>query len=218
MSALKAQVMLVDDHPMIRDGMAMCINAKADMEVFAEAGSSDEALAILETKHHIDIALIDVSLKADSGLELIKRMHARIPALPVLVVSMHDEGVYAERALQAGAHGYVMKHESSETLVTAIREVLKEGFYLSKEMHAKLVNRAMTGNSGPKLLVDSLTPSEFEVLHLIGSGHSNQEIAKLLNRSIHTIETHRFNIRGKLGLKDAAELVRYAIRWISEEH
>ena len=218
MSALKAQVMLVDDHAMLRHGMAMLINAEPDMEVFAEAGDGDEALAILKMEHHADIALVDVSLKTRSGLDLIKSLHMLIPALPVLVVSMHDEAVYAERALRAGARGYVMKQEPGEVLVAAIREVLKGNIYLSKQMHTKLLNRVVTGHSEPELLINSLTPSEFEVLHLIGSGHSSQEIAKLLNRSIKTIETHRFNIRTKLNLKDGADLIRYATHWISEEH
>jgi DNA-binding NarL/FixJ family response regulator len=210
MPALKAQVMLVDDHAMLRHGMAMLINLEPDMEVFAEAGDGDEALAILKAGHHADIVLMDVSLKTLSGFEVIKSMHLLIPALPVLVVSMHDEGVYAERALRAGARGYVMKQEPGEVLVTAIHEVLKGNIYLSKPMHAKLLNRVAAGNSEAEPLISSLTPSEFEVLHLIGSGHSSQEIAKLLNRSIKTIETHRFNIRTKLNLKDGADLIRYA--------
>ena len=210
MPALKAQVMLVDDHAMLRHGMAMLINLEPDMEVFAEAGDGDEALAILKAGHHADIVLMDVSLKTLSGFEVIKSIHILIPALPVLVVSMHDEGVYAERALRAGARGYVMKQEPGEVLVTAIHEVLKGNIYLSKPMHAKLLNRVATGNSEAEPLISSLTPSEFEVLHLIGSGHSSHEIAKLLNRSIKTIETHRFNIRTKLNLKDGADLIRYA--------
>ena len=210
MPASKAQVMLVDDHAMLRHGMAMLINLEPDMEVFAEAGGGDEALAILKAGHHADIVLMDVSLKTLSGFEVIKSMHILLPALPVLVVSMHDEGVYAERALRAGARGYVMKQEPGEVLVTAIHEVLKGNIYLSKPMHAKLLNRVAGGNSEPEPLINSLTPSEFEVLHLIGSGHSSQEIAKLLNRSIKTIETHRFNIRTKLNLKDGADLIRYA--------
>lgn len=210
MPALKAQVMLVDDHAMLRHGMAMLINLEPDMEVFAEAGDGDEALAILKAGHHADIVLMDVSLKTLSGFEVIKSIHILIPALPVLVVSMHDEGVYAERALRAGARGYVMKQEPGEVLVTAIHEVLKGNIYLSKPMHAKLLNRVAAGNSEAEPLISSLTPSEFEVLHLIGSGHSSQEIARLLNRSIKTIETHRFNIRTKLNLKDGADLIRYA--------
>ena len=216
MSALKAQVMLVDDHAMLRHGMAMLINLEPDMEVFAEAGDGDEALASLKTDRHPDIVLMDVSLKTLSGFEVIKSIHHLIPALPVLVVSMHDEAAYAERALRAGARGYVMKQEPGEVLVTAIREVLAGNVYLSKQMHARLLNRVATGSAEPESLIKSLTPSEFEVLHLIGSGHSSQEIAKL-NRSIKTIETHRFNIRSKLNLKDGADLIRYATHWISEE-
>ncbi len=216
MSALKAQVMLVDDHAMLRHGMAMLINLEQDMEVFAEAGDGDEALVALKAGHHADIVLMDVSLKTLSGFEVIKSIHIVMPALPVLVVSMHDEGVYAERALRAGARGYVMKQEPGDVLITAIREVLRGNIYLSKPMRDRLLNRVATGHSEPEPLINSLTPSEFEVLHLIGSGHSSQEIARLLSRSIKTIETHRFNIRTKLNLKDGADLIRYATHWISE--
>ncbi|MEK6735657.1 MAG: response regulator transcription factor [Pseudomonadota bacterium] len=218
MSTEKAKVMLVDDHAMLRHGMAMLINLEPDMEVFAEAGDGAEALVILKKNDVVDIVLLDVTLATVSGFEVIKIMHIQFPALPVLFVSMHDEAVYAERALRAGARGYVMKQEPGEVLITAIREVLKGNVYLSKQMQAKLLNRMATGNSEPEQLINSLTPSEFEVLHLIGSGHSSQEIARLLCRSIKTIETHRFNIRSKLNLKDGADLIRYATRWISEEH
>ena len=147
MSASKAQVMLVDDHAMLRHGMAMLINLEPDMEVLAEAGDGEEALATLKSGHHVDIVLMDASLKTLSGFEVIKNIHILIPELPVLMVSMHDEAVYAERALRAGARGYVMKQEPGEVLVTAIREVLKGNIYLSKPMHAKLLNRVVTGNS-----------------------------------------------------------------------
>jgi DNA-binding NarL/FixJ family response regulator len=208
--------MLVDDHAMLRSGMEMFINRESDMEVFAQASDSEEALAFLKPDHHPDIILMDVSLKTHSGLELIKKVHGLIPALPVLVVSMHDEAVYAERALRAGARGYVMKQEPGEVLVNAIREVLKGNLYLSKQIQARLLKQIATGNSGSGASINSLTSSEFEVLHLIGAGHSTQQIARLLCRSIKTIETHRYNIRMKLNLKDGAELIRYAIQWISE--
>ena len=215
---MKAKVMLVDDHAMLRHGMAMMINMEPDLEVFAEAGDGDEAMRILKKSGPADIVLLDVTLKTVSGFEVIKNMHALIPTLPVLFVSMHDESVYAERALRAGARGYVMKQEPGETLLTAIREVLKGNIYLSKNMQEKLLKKIASGGSEPEQLINSLTPSEFEVLHLIGQGHSSQEIAKLLCRSIKTIETHRFNIRTKLNLKDGADLIRYATRWVSEEH
>jgi DNA-binding NarL/FixJ family response regulator len=218
MLTLKSRVMLVDDHAMLRHGMAMLVNAEPDLEVFAEAEDGGEAVALLESEHHPDIVLVDLSLKTLSGFELIKSMHILIPALPVLVVSMHDETVYAERALRSGARGYVMKQEPGEVLIAAIREVLKGNFYLSEPMHTKLLNRFVTGASDSELLINSLTPSEFEVLHLIGSGHSSQEIANLLSRSIKTIETHRANIRAKLQLKNGADLMRYATHWITAEH
>jgi DNA-binding NarL/FixJ family response regulator len=218
MSTSKAKIMLVDDHAMLRHGMAMVINMEPDMEVFAEADDGGEALALLRKGDAIDIVLLDITLKTVSGLEAIKNIHAYFPELPVLFVSMHDETVYAERALRAGARGYIMKQEPGEVLVNAIREVLKGNVFLSKKMHEKLLNRMATGGAEPEQLINTLTPSEFEVLHLIGSGHSSQEIAKMLSRSIKTIETHRFNIRTKLKLKDSADLIRYATRWISEEH
>jgi DNA-binding NarL/FixJ family response regulator len=216
MSKPKAQVMLVDDHPMMRHGMAMLINMEPDLEVAAEAGDGKEALSILKKNAHIDIVLLDVTLKTVSGFEVIKNIHLFNPMLPVLFVSMHDEAVYAERALRAGARGYVMKQEPGEVVISAIREVLKGNVYLSAKMQTKLLNRMVTGHSEPEQTINSLTPSEFEVLNLIGTGHSSQEIAKLLNRSIKTIETHRFNIRAKLNLKDSAELIRYAANWVRE--
>ncbi len=217
MSAQKAQVMLVDDHAMLRHGMAMLIDAEPDMQVIAEASDSLETLAFLKKNSDVDIILVDISLKTISGLEVIKSIHLLKPELPVLVVSMHDESVYAERALHAGARGYVMKQEPGENLIIAIREVLNGNVFLSKAMQMKLLNRVASGNNKPEIAINNLTPSEFEVLHLIGKGHNTQEIAKLLNRSIKTIETHRFNIRTKLNLKDSADLIRYATRWVLEE-
>lgn len=217
MTTQKAQIMLVDDHALLRHGMAMLIDAEPDMQVIAEASDSAETLAFLKKKPVVDIILVDISLKTISGLEVIKSIHLLMPELPVLVVSMHDESVYAERALHAGARGYVMKQEPGENLIMAIREVLNGNVFLSKAMQTKLLNRVASGNNKPEIAINSLTPSEFEVLHLIGKGHNTQEIAKLLNRSIKTIETHRFNIRSKLNLKDSADLIRYATRWVLEE-
>lgn len=212
-----AQILLVDDHPMMRHGMAMLINMEPDLEVFAEAGDGEEALAILRKNKQIDVVLLDVTLKTISGLEVIKNIHSHYPDLPVLFVSMHDETIYAERALRAGARGYVMKQEPGEVLINAIREVLQGKIYLSEKLHEKLLNRIVAGQAEPESPINKLTPSEFEVLHLIGAGHSSQEIANLLKRSIKTIETHRFNIRTKLKLKDSADLIRFATRWTSEE-
>lgn len=217
MATIKSKVMLIDDHAMLRHGMAMLINLEPDMEVIAEAGDGVEALEILKKNPSIDIVLLDVTLKTVSGLEVIKNIHALIPSLPVLFISMHDESVYSERALRAGARGYVMKQEPGDILIAAIREVLKGNIFLSKQMHDKLLKRIIMNGAESDNSINSLTPSEFEVLHLIGQGHNNHEISKLLCRSIKTIETHRFNIRSKLNLKDGADLIRYATRWVSEQ-
>lgn len=213
MSNQKAQVMLVDDHAMMRDGITLLVNKEPDMKVCAEAGDGSEALALLKKNRRVDIVLLDITLRTVPGFEVIKGMHLLLPALPVLFVSMHDEEVYAERALQVGGRGYVSKQETGAVLLTAIREVLKGNVYLSKKMHAKLLRKITTGYSEPEQLINTLTVSEFEVFHLIGAGHSSQEIARLLNRSVNTIETHRFNIRTKLNLKDGTDLIRYASQW-----
>lgn len=218
MLTLKSQVMIVDDHAMVRHGLAMLINAAPDMEVWGDAEDGGEAIAKLESEHHPDIVLVDLSLKTLSGMDLIKSIRIMIPSLPMLVVSMHNEHAYAERALRAGARGYLMKDVAGEVLINAIRVVLKGNYYLSETMHTKLFDRLFTENSPTELLINSLTPSEFEVLHLIGSGHSSREIASLLSRSIKTIEVHRANIRFKLHLKDGADLIRYATHWITAEH
>lgn len=217
MSTKKAKVMLIDDHAMLRHGLAMLIGMEPDMEVFAEAGDGTEALEIIKKNNPIDIILLDVTLKTVSGLEVIKSIHALVPDLPVLFISMHDESVYAERALRAGALGYVMKHEPGEVLLEAIREVLNGNVYLSKQMHKKLLKRMVMKSSEPEHLINTLTTSELEVLHLIGQGHNSHEISQMLCRSIKTIDTHRFNIRSKLNLKDGADLIRYATRWISQQ-
>jgi len=215
----KAKIMLIDDHAMLRHGMAMLINMEPDMEVVAEAGDGNEAIAYLKKNPPPDLISLDVTLKTVSGFEVIKSIHALIPTIPVLFISMHDESVYAERALRAGARGYVMKQEAGDVMLSALRDALKGNVYLSKQMNEKMLQRFVSGGSAtPEDLINTLTPSEFEILHLIGQGRSSQEISDLLCRSIKTIETHRFNIRTKLNLKDGADLIRYATRWISEKH
>lgn len=185
------------------------------MEVCAEAKDGCEALAALKQNSHVDIVLLAVTFRTVSGLEIIKDIQFLYPELPVLFVSMNDEEIYAERALQAGARGYVMKRESGKVLVRAIREVLKGNIFLSKKMYVKLLNKITIKRSDTEQLINTLTPSELGVLNLIGQGYNSQEIAKLLERSVKTIETHRSNIRAKLNLKDSTELIRYATRWVS---
>lgn len=217
MSTSKIQVMLVDGHAMMRQGIAMLVKMEPDMEVYAEAGDGSEALTMLQQNILVDIVLLAVTFKTASGFEVIKNILALNPSLPVLFVSMNAEEIYAERAIKVGARGYVMKQESGEELVAAIRTVLDGNIYLSKRMHDKLLNKMTIGRSEPEQLINTLTPTEFEVLRLIGMGHSSQEIAKLVSRSIKTIESHRLNIRTKLNLKSSTDLIRYATRWVTEE-
>ncbi len=208
--------MLVDDHAMIRHGMAMLINMETDMEVSCEAGDGPEAIDIIRRNISIDILILDVSLKSVSGLEIIKSIQSFNPTLPVLFISMHDESVYAERALRAGARGYVMKQEPRNVLITAIREVLKGNIFLSKSIQEQVLKRIAARGYKQEATVSSLTPSEFEVFHLIGLGYNVHEISNLLSRSIKTIETHRFNIRTKLKLRDTGDLIRYATKWFAD--
>ncbi|MBX9895736.1 MAG: response regulator transcription factor [Nitrosomonas sp.] len=213
----KSKVMIVDDHAMIRHGMAMLINMEADMEVVCEAGDGPEALEVLQKNAPVDILILDVSLKTVSGLEIIKTIRSMYPLLPVLFISMHDESVYAERALRSGARGYVMKQEPRNILITAIREVLKGNIFISKSIQEQVLKRIATRGYDQEATVSALTPSEFEIFHLIGLGYNTHEISNLLSRSIKTIETHRFNIRTKLKLKDTGELIRYATKWFTDQ-
>ncbi|MBY0498386.1 MAG: response regulator transcription factor [Nitrosomonas sp.] len=213
--------MLVDDHAMIRHGMAMLINMEADMEVTCEAGDGPEAIEIIKKNIKenipIDILILDVSLKSVSGLEIIKSIQSLAPSLPVLFISMHDESVYAERALRAGARGYVMKQEPRNVLIAAIREVLKGNIFLSKSIQEQVLKRIAVRGYEQEATVSALTPSEFEVFHLIGLGYNSHEISNLLSRSVKTIETHRFNIRTKLKLRDTGDLIRYATKWFADQ-
>lgn len=216
MTLNKFKVMIVDDHEMIRHGMAMLINMEPDLEVCYDVGDGHEALEIIK-KNKIDVLLLDVTLKTVSGLEIIKNILSYCPSLPVLFISMHDESVYAERAIRSGARGYVMKQEPRNVLITAIREVLKGNIFLSKGMQEQVLKRIAKRGYEQESVVNSLTPSEMEVFHLIGLGYNNHEISNLLSRSIKTVETHRFNVRTKLKLRDTADLIRYATKWFSDQ-
>ena len=210
MNNLKAQVMLVDDHAMVRQGMSSLINSEPDLEVVAEAESAEQALKILATAQKIDIVLLDLTLKDVADLDLIHKMNIQFPDLPMLVVSMHNEKVYAERALKSGARGYVMKQEPGEILISAIREVLKGNIFLSQPMTSLFINRNIKRKPEPEQLINQLTHSEIEIMQMIASSFGSQEIAAMTNRSIKTIEAHRANIRLKLNLKNSADLIRYA--------
>ncbi len=209
----KKTVFIVDDHPMMRDGLAQLIARETDLTVCGEAEEAAEALPQIE-KLKPDLALVDITLRSSSGLELIKDIALRAPFTAVLVVSMHDESLYAERVLRAGGRGYIMKQEGGKKLMTAIRHVLAGGTYVSEKMSAKILN-IFSGRRGEGASpVERLTDREFEVFRLIGQGRGTKEIAGHLHVSAKTVEVHRVNIKRKLNVSTATELIRFAVRWV----
>jgi len=215
MPHLKHRVMLVDDHPIVRHGMAMLINEEDDLMVCGESSSASETLAQIECCQP-EVAVIDVSLQGASGIDLTKSIKEQKPDLPILILSMHEENLYAERALRAGARGFVMKQEPAETVLHAIRTVLKGDVYLSERLSSKVL-RALVDGPGEepeRFGVDRLSDRELEVFELIGRGYSTRRIADALHLSVKTIETHRAHIKQKLKLSNATELVHRAFHWI----
>ncbi len=209
--------MIVDDHPVFRHGISALINAENDLIVCGEAASSPAALEAMRTLNP-DVALLDISLPGTNGIELIKLMKAEHPKLPLLMLSMHDESLYALRALKAGALGYVMKAEALTHVLDALRKVLEGEIYVSPRLSERLIFQAIQsvdGTSGSP--VDRLSDRELEVLELLGRGFGTKEIASELHLSVKTIETHRAHIKEKLGFRDAGEMVRFAIDWVSQE-
>lgn len=216
-TANKSRVLVVDDHPIVRQGIAQLINREDDLAVCCEAGDAEQALEEL-ARRPCDIAIVDMSLPGISGIELIKTLRVRHPAMPILVISMHDESLYAERALRAGARGYIMKQEATEKVLTAIRRILHGETYVSDRMHAKILQRIIDNRSEtPASPVSHLSDKEIEILRLIGMGLGTSDIARELNRSVKTVEAHRANIKEKLDLKTATELVRFAVQWVESE-
>ena len=210
------RIMLVDDHPIVRQGMAVLINQEPDLNVCEEASNAEETLQKLEQAVP-DALIVDVSLQGASGIELTKSLKNRYPYVPILILSMHDETLYAERALRAGARGYVMKQETAETVIHAIRTVLSGNIYLSSALSAKVLRDIVDGvkpSETDLYGIDRLSDRELEVFEMIGRGYSTRRIAESLNLSIKTIETHRAHIKQKLKLKNATELVHRAYHWI----
>jgi DNA-binding NarL/FixJ family response regulator len=207
------RVMIVDDHPMMRQGLAQLIDNEPDLIVAAEADTGGLGLDIV-VKEKLDLAVLDISLPDKNGLELIKDIRSVRPELPILIISMHDEALYAERVLRAGARGYIMKQEGGKKLLQAIRQVLTGQIYVSEKMSARILEtfsgHAPEKSSSP---VARLSDREFEVFQLIGQGKGTKEIAGHLNLSVKTVEVHRANIKEKLNLQTATDLVRYAVRW-----
>ncbi len=212
----KTRVILVDDHPIVRQGLAQLINREPDLTVCGEADTAHAALALLNTVKP-DLAIIDVSLEDRSGIELLKDMTLRFPKLPVLLLSMYHESLYAERALHAGARGYIMKQEAPDRVLTAIRTILAGEVYLSEKMGARMLRNLSDRRSGAETSpIERLSDRELEVFRRIGQGFSTSEIAEQLFLSARTVETHREHIKDKLKLPNKGELLRYAVKWSGE--
>lgn len=213
-----AKILIVDDHPVVRMGLQEMINQEPNLEVCGLAESASEALAILD-REGPDLVVVDLSLPDRNGLELIKQIRSTSGSSPtILVNSMHSEKLFAQRALKAGAQGYIGKDEDTDELLVAIRKVLEGGIYLSEEMTQHLLQ--VTAGSDPAPAgsgVDALSDRELEVFGLLGRASTTREIAKKLNLSVKTIETHRENIKTKLGLRNNNELIQRAVEWWLEE-
>jgi len=213
----RKRVMVVDDHPLMRSGLTQLINQQAGLEVCGEAGGPAEAIGRIP-KCRPDLIVADITMKEGNGLEFIKNVLAVHGNVSILVVSMHDETIYAERALRAGACGYIMKEESADCLVAAIQRVLDGGVYLSETMSGRLLKSITNSKSrGTQSPLQKLTDREFEVFQLIGRGNSTKEIADQLHLSPSTVDVHRAHIREKLHLKSATALVYHAVQWVGTE-
>ena len=212
------RILIVDDHPMMRTGLAQLIDSEPGLKVVAEADTAGQAINLV-AKHKFDLALLDISLPDKNGLELIKDLRALKPELPILVVSMHDELIYAERVLRAGGRGYIMKQEGGEKFLRAIRAVLAGQIFVSDKMSARILEifsgRQSKTSDSP---VQKLSDREFEVFQLIGQGIGTRDLAAQLHLSVKTVEVHRANIKKKLNLKTAPDLVRQAVRWFDSQN
>lgn len=210
--------MLVDDHPLVSEGVAALIRLTTDLQVFAQVGSAEEALLVL-AKDVPDLMLLDISLPGVNGIELLKDIRVRYPSLYVLVLSMHEEGVYAERALRAGAHGYIMKLEPGLKVIEAIRSVLKGELYVSPTLAARMLKLFVSNKPGgdTRTSMEKLSDRELQVYTQIGKGMSTREIAVDLGLSVKTVQTYREHIKRKFALRGASELVHHATHWVSAE-
>ncbi len=216
MSKDASSILLVEDHPVMRDGLAAQIQAETDLDICGEAEDANEALRLVE-RLRPDLVIVDISLKSGHGIELVRRIHESEPKLRMLVNSMYDEAVYAERALQAGAMGYLNKQSARGTLIPAIRTLLSGRIYLSPEMTEKVLKSRIGGKlEVGKSPIENLSNRELEVLTLIGQGKTTGAIAKHLHLSVHTIDTYREKLKIKLHLANSAELNRFAAQWVLE--
>lgn len=209
----RARVILVDDHPVVREGLSHLLEQQAGVDVVRQCKDSREALKVAE-QNEVDLAVVDIRLGDEDGLDLVKTLRARWPKMRILVLSMHDEKLYARRALRAGANGYLMKAEDPTVLLQAIEKVLAGKQYVSETMQDDLLREVSSGAAPFESLVHSLADRELVVFELLGNGKRTSEIAASLNLSVKTVQTYRERIKAKLGLSSAAELVRRAVIWV----
>ncbi len=211
--ARKKNVLLVDDHPIVRQGLTLLINQESDLTVCGEAEEMYAALNAIKTCKP-DIMVVDISLNGPDGLELLKNIRAQQPHLPVLILSMHDEAIYAERALRAGANGYIMKQEATDKVLVALRRILSGEIYVSERIANHMLLHYVRGSSSSRQSsISGLTDRELEVFRLIGDGHATREIAETLHLSVKTVESYQAHIKEKLSLRSARELVQHAVQW-----
>ena len=214
---MKQKILIVDDHPIFRFGLEQVLNSEADLEVCGGAASAPEGLdAVRRLKP--DLVLVDVALNGANGIELIKQIRAENPKVLILVISMHDESLWALRALRAGAQGYLMKREALEGVTAAARAVLAGKIHVSQALNDQLLFQLARGTNNPAdSPVTRLTDRELEILQLVGLGHGTRQIAEELHLSPKTVETHRLHMREKIGLKTSQELVRFAVEWVGQQ-
>jgi DNA-binding NarL/FixJ family response regulator len=216
-AVIKKRILVVDDHPIVRQGLALLINRETDLVVCGEAEEATGAMHVLASARP-DVLIVDISLNGPDGLDLLKNIRTTHPSLPVLILSMHDELIYAERALRAGANGYIMKQEATEKVLVAVRRILSGEIYVSDRIANKMLKHYITGagtlrNSS----IADLSDRELEVFRLIGEGHGTRQIAKELHLSIKTVESYQAHIKEKLSLRSARELMQHAIQWSMNE-
>jgi DNA-binding NarL/FixJ family response regulator len=209
----KKTVFVVDDHPIVRQGLALLINQETDLTVCGEAEEMYSALSAIQAVRP-DILIVDISLNGPDGLELLKNIRLGAPRLPVLILSMHDESIYAERALRAGANGYIMKQEATEKVLVALRRILSGEIYVSDRIANSMLRHYVRGvNPSEHSSISDLTDRELEVFRLIGEGHGTRQIAETLHLSVKTVESYQAHIKEKLSLRSARELVQHAVQW-----
>ncbi len=213
----KHSIFLVDDHPLMRQGLTQLINSEPDLAVCGEAEDAPRALKGISTRNP-ELVIVDISLQGNNGIELTKSIKALYKDLRIMVLSMHDEHIYAQRVLRAGANAYVMKQESPERVIEAIRRTLNGDIYVSEKVGAQILHQIVNGRGATGSPIDQLSDRELEIIQLIGEGKATREIAASLNVSVKTVESHRAHIKEKLNLKNATELVQYCVQWVEQEN